>query len=286
MSRLLTNNDYLKVIQSDNLDQVISSNEQIKLDMERAAQSEMISYLKQRYITDEVFTNTQEFSLSATYKAKNLVYLDGTEFSASTVYTTSQVVSRLGSVYYSTAGSAAHNFNASEWTLLGDQYAFFYVTLPNDEFDLETEYAINDVVWYADKVYTCATACTGIVPGATVSTAYWGAGVAYSITGEWVTDTAVWTSGDNRNQQIVLYLLDITLYHLHSRINPRNVPDLRKERYDGNAPNQLGGAIGWLKKVAGGEVNADIPTIQPTTGLSVRYGSANNEDTQSRNYLW
>ena len=104
MSRLLTNNDYLKVIQADNLDQVISSNEQIKLDMEQAAQSEMISYLKQRYITDEVFTNTQQFSLSATYKAKNLVYIDGIEFSALTVYTTNQVVSRLGSVYYSTAG--------------------------------------------------------------------------------------------------------------------------------------------------------------------------------------
>lgn len=286
MARLLIDNDYLKVIQSDNLDQIISDNNQIKLDMEQAAQSEMISYITQRYDISKIFTNTTKYSHTATYYGNNLVYLDGTAFSASTVYSTNDIVSYSGSVYYSTAGSVAHAWNASEWTLLGTQYSFFYVTLPYDEWDYYTEYAVGDHVWYANKTYTCATACEGIVPGATGSTSFWGSGTNYDITAIYPIDTTKWTVGDNRNQQVVLYLLDITLYHLHSRINPRNIPDLRKERYDGNSPNQTGGAIGWLKKVASGDVNADLPNIQPQQGMSIRWGSANDSNTQSNNYLW
>jgi hypothetical protein len=285
MARLLIDNDYLRLIQELNLEQVISSNSQIKIDMEQAAQSEMISYLAQRYTTSNIFTNTTAFSLSAVYYAKNLVYLDATAFSAASTYSTNDLVLQAGNVYYSTAGSVAHAFDVSEWTLLGAQYAFFYVTLPESEFNLLTEYAIGDVVWYANKTYTCATACTGIVPS-TSTTAFWGTGTSYSITTTFPTDGTVWTVGDNRNQQVVLYLLDITLYHLHSRINPRNIPDLRKERYDGNSPNQNGGAIGWLKRIASGDITADLPNIQPQQGMSIRYGNANDSTTQSNNFLW
>ena len=286
MARLLIDNDYLRLIQELNLEQVTGDNNQIKIDMEQAAQSEMISYLTQRYNTTNIFTNTTAFSLSAVYYAKNLVYLDGTAFSASTVYLTNDIAVQAGNVYYSTAGSAAHAFNASEWTLLGSQYSFFYVTLPNDEWDYYTEYAVGDIVWYANKNYTCATACQGITPGATGSTSFWGSGTSYSVTAAFPTDDSLWTFGDNRNQQVVLYLLDITLYHLHSRINPRNIPDLRKERYDGNSPNQTGGAIGWLKKVASGDITADLPNMQPQQGMSIRYGNANDSTTQSKNFLW
>lgn len=286
MARLLIDNDYVKLIQDLNLEQVTGSNNQIKIDMEQAAQSEMISYLSQRYNVSNIFTNTAQFSLSSVYYAKNLVYLDATTFSATTVYSTNDLVLYSGSVYYSTSGSVAHTWDATEWTLLGTQYSLFYVTLPEAEWDYYTEYAVGDLVWYANKKYTCATACKGIAPNATGSTAFWGSGTSYSITSSFPTDDTLWTSGDNRNQQVVLYLLDITLYHLHSRINPRNIPDLRKERYDGNSPHQTGGAIGWLKKVAGGDINADLPVIQPNQGNSIRWGSANDSNTQSNNFLW
>lgn len=286
MARLLIDNDYLRVIQELNLEQVISDTNQIKLDMEQAGQSEMISYLTQRYDTTKIFTNTTQYSHTATYYAKNLVYLDGTAFSASTTYSTNDIVVQAGNVYYSTAGSVAHAFNISEWTLLGAQYSFFYVTLPESEWDYYTSYEVGDDVWYNNKTYTCAVACEGITPGASGSSSFWGSGVAYSITATFPTDDTKWTEGDNRNQQIILYLLDITLYHLHSRINPRNIPDLRKERYDGNSPHQTGGAIGWLKKVASGDINADLPQIQPQQGMAIRWGSANDANTQSNNFLW
>jgi hypothetical protein len=36
---------------------------------------------------------------------------------------------------------------------------------------------------------------------------------------------------------------------------------------------QTGGAIGWLKKVASGDVTAELPVIIPEQGVSIRYGS-------------
>jgi chitodextrinase len=284
MARLLTNFDYLKQIQTDNLLQIIEDNYQTLYNAEQAGQAEMKSYLVQRYVTDLVFSDTTVFSISAVYGAKNLVYLDASAFSAATVYLTGDLVLQGGNVYHSTSGSIAHAFDASEWDLLGAKNTFFHVALPNPEWLLETTYSIGDDVWYNGSIYTCVVANSGIIPSS--STAYWGTGTAYTITGELPTDDTLWTTGDNRNQQIVMYLIDITLYHLHSRINPRNVPDLRKERYDGNGPNQTGGAVGWLKKVCSGDVNADIPNITPQQGMSIRYGSANNATTFSKNFTW
>ena len=87
-------------------------------------------------------------------------------------------------------------------------------------------------------------------------------------------------------QKIVLFLIDVTLYHLHSRINPRNIPDLRKERYNGNSPTDSGGAIGWLKSVSKGNINADLPVFTPEQGMSIRYGNAANYYTPNHNQLW
>lgn len=284
MARLLADHDYNRLIQDSNLQQIIESTQQYKLDAEQAAQSEMISYLKQRYITEEIFTNTTQFSVTATYKAKNLVYLDADAFSDTATYLTGDLVLQNGKVYHSKAGSAPGAFDVSDWDLLGNQYAFFHVTLPEEEYDLEETYQAGDVVWYADRTYTAIKANTGILPTDAV---IWTEGAVYSISGDLVTDTSVWTAGDNRNQLIVLHLINITLYWLHHRINPRNVPDHRKIAYDGNGDiKNAGSALNWLTMVAGGDINADIPEIQPQQGMSVRFGSANNSTTLSRNQLW
>ena len=286
MARLLRDLDYLRVIQSDNLAQIIESNEQTKKDVERAAQSEMISYLSQRYITSEIFTNTTEFDIDAVYYAKNLVEYTAPAFSTATTYAADSYVVYSGYVYKSLISGIVGAWDASEWTQICLDKALYYITLPEDEFDYYTEYAVGDVVWYADKTYTCLIACQGILPSLSTSLAYWGVGTSYSVTGIRPEDDTKWTSGDNRNQQIVLFLLDITLYHLHSRINPRNIPDLRKERYNGNDPMDRGGAIGWLKSVAHGNVNADLPNIAPIQGLSMRYGNAGTNLEPSKNMMW
>ena len=59
--------------------------------------------------------------------------------------------------------------------------------------------------------------------------------------------------GDNsdRNRLIVMYMVDIVLYHLHSRISPRKMPDVRILRYES--------AIMWLKAVAKGTISPNLP---------------------------
>lgn len=289
MGRLLIDNDYLRLIQNDNLLQIIEDNNQVKLDMEQSAQSEMIGYLSNRYVISEVFTDTTVFSNSAVYKAKNLVYLDAPAYNDTLNYVAGDLVLQSGIVYSSVSGNTPEPFDPPNWYALGAKNSFFYVSLPYSEYNNTTTYSPGDNVWYKDSVYTCVVSCVGILP--TSSTAFWGTGTLYTVTAVLPTDNTKWSQGDSRNQQIVLYLLDITLYHLHSRINPRNIPDLRKERYDGNGPNQVGGAIGWLKKVNSGDVTADLPNISPQQGVSISWGvseglNSNGTYSVSRNTMW
>ena len=283
MSRLLRDIDYLRAIQNDSLSQIIESNQQTKLDVEQSAQSEMISYLIQRYITSQIFTDTKVFDITATYNGKQLVEWTAPTFSASTVYTTGQYVLQGGYIYKSIAGSAAHSFNANEWTQICLDKTLFYVTLPEAEYVNTIAYSAGDTVYYNNILYTCLVPTIGILP---TNAQFWSEGSAYTLTATYPDDDTKWTQGDNRNQQIVMYLLDITLYHLHSRINPRNIPDLRKERYDGNNATQNGGAIAWLKRVASGDITADLPQILPQQGMSIRWGNSNGSTIKTSNQLW
>lgn len=76
-------------------------------------------------------------------------------------------------------------------------------------------------------------------------------------------------TGTARQPLILMYMIDIVLYHIHARINPKFIPDIRKDRYDI--------AISWLNKVARGDINPDLPKIEnsesPLAGLGQRWGS-------------
>jgi phage gp36-like protein len=54
-------------------------------------------------------------------------------------------------------------------------------------------------------------------------------------------------TGSDRNQSIKQKLIDIVLYHIHSKGNPSAIPDIRVKRYDD--------AIEWLKGVQSGSIN-------------------------------
>ena len=80
-------------------------------------------------------------------------------------------------------------------------------------------------------------------------------------------------TGDDRNSLIVMYLIDITLYHLHSNISPRNVPELRAIRYEA--------AIDWLNKVAAGKLNPDIPLREDESNENYAFlGGSNDKYSQ------
>jgi phage gp36-like protein len=72
-------------------------------------------------------------------------------------------------------------------------------------------------------------------------------------------------TGIDRDPQLLNYIIDIALYHLHSRIAPRNIPVLRENRYNN--------AVTWLKMCAMGDVTPKL-ALQPLTGKVIRWGSA------------
>jgi phage gp36-like protein len=70
---------------------------------------------------------------------------------------------------------------------------------------------------------------------------------------------------DERNKLIVLFMKDISLYHLHCISNPRAIPKLREKRYDD--------AIAWLQSVSKQEINPSLPTPDNDSKDYIRHGS-------------
>lgn len=62
--------------------------------------------------------------------------------------------------------------------------------------------------------------------------------------------------GTARNARIVMLMVDVVLYHIHSRIAPRNIPEIREVRYEQ--------AIEWLKAVNKGTIVPDLPMLDDT----------------------
>ena len=71
-------------------------------------------------------------------------------------------------------------------------------------------------------------------------------------------------AGDLRNALIVLYMVDIVIYHLHANSSGDLIPELRIIRYNA--------AKDWLKAVAKGEISPDLPE-KPDEGEGSDTGS-------------
>lgn len=364
--------DFKRIIQGDNLMQVINSDLSLLAGIELTAQAECISYLVQKYITGLEFTDTAAYNPAISYKANSRVYLDALPYSATAPYIIGQLALQGGAVYVCNQPiTVPEAFNQSKWIYLGNQYDIFYVGYPFPRFDLYGSYKPGDKVWWADAVYTCqqptvafshssqlqsnSTArIKNVVPNDTVNgTIAWGTGVAYSVpagslysdplnnyspsytqtlqyqytattdnetliglsaligktiiqiekeikplfTSQFTFNTTTgqtqllngtkldageslfilysnvvlvpvevaWVKGDNRNAQLLMYCCDIALYHIHSRIAPRNIPELRAKRYDD--------AIKWLRMAGRGEITPGLPVIQPLQGNRIRYST-------------
>ena len=62
-------------------------------------------------------------------------------------------------------------------------------------------------------------------------------------------------TGDNRNQLVLMMALDIAIYHIFSIHNPRNMSQIRVDRYER--------AVEWLKGVRKGDISVDgLPEIE------------------------
>jgi hypothetical protein len=277
--------DLNKQIQGENLNQVIGGDSSILSAAELTAIEEAKSYLVQRYDTSQEFKDLNEWSKSSIYKPTDRVYLNATAYSLKT-YAVGDLALQAGSVYKcTTAITTAEAFNPVKWALLGLQYDIFYAVYPKPLFNFDGMYAVGDQVYWEGKIYACKiqtqpysqttllqyreidnVPSLNIVPNNVNNGAiYWGFLSDYEVPVDTdILNPTYWAKGDNRSQQLLTTVVDIALYHVHSRISPRNIPDLRVKRYDD--------ARNWLKMASRGEITASIPMLQPTKGGRIRYG--------------
>lgn len=285
--------DYAKLIQARNLDD-ISGNDSRNIAMAEAAAVEQArSYLVQRYDLKSEFRDILVWDESKTYSQGDRVYLDALAYNTGTTYGVKSLALYQGGVYRCKTANTTGAWDGSKWDLLGLQYDIFFAAFPYPEFDFNTYYPVGQQVFWRGKNYTCRVASYPLSHSSKLqydsiealpylNTApddpvrgsyYWGSGTPYSVPANTVvTNTTYWTPGDNRSQQLVTVVVDIALYHLHSRIAPQNIPELRKDRYDN--------ALTWLKQISRAELNAKMPEIKPAQGSNIRYGGEvkrNNE---------
>ena len=282
----LISSDYQKQIQADNLNQITTSIPAVRTTAELAAQAECISYLIQKYDAVKEFTDTLIYDSAAIYKAAARVYVDALVYNAALAYAAGAMVLQAGNIYACIVPiDVPEPFTAAHWQLLGAEYDLFYALYPFPVFDLTGVYALGDTIWWNDHTYTALIPTIPIdhddliqfgrstnVPYQNVfpddraqGKNFWTDNGVYTVPAGSLANPAFFIKGDNRNPQMVMYMIDITLYHLHSRIAPRNIPQLRIDRYDA--------AISWLKMAMKGSITAALPTKQPPQGARIRAGS-------------
>lgn len=285
----LIQRDYRMQIQKDNLMQVIGDDATILADAQAAGEAQAVSHLVQKFDVGSEMTDTSPFEYNRQYLAGQRATIDFPAFDESIAYSLGDAVHALvDGKYYGFVAKAAVSagpFNESEWDNVGNQYTIYYGKSPFPEFNVYKNYILGTKVYWKGKVYQCLKATQYINPlyaqqydqieniplpnvfpddpqnGLT----YWGPGQAYSIPPHTLpTNETYWVKGDNRDPQLRMIIVDLTLYHVHTRIAPRNVPNHRQARYDD--------AITWLRMCAEGDVTPAIPRKQPNQGMRIRYG--------------
>lgn len=101
------------------------------------------------------------------------------------------------------------------------------------EYDGSAEYHEGDIVYYDDhitpRIYTCIGTSIGNLP----------------------TDTDFFEARDPRNKMIILHLVNIVLFNMHSSCAPSHISEIRVKNYDDT--------INFLKRVADGKINPALP---------------------------
>lgn len=271
--------------------QVISNNQYLKAQAEITAIEEISSYLRQKWDVAGEFTDTTVYSHTAAYKAGNRVYLSAGHYNDNKTYGLNDLTLKNGFVWVcSVAIGSPELFNPSHWTQIGVLNDIYYAIYPNPVFNINGFYAKNAIVFWKDHNYKCLIA-TGsldhdsriqndfvsqepfqnVFPDAANGSTYWQDQGAYTVSAGSISNTAKFIHGDNRNPQMVLYVIDVILYHLYSRISPGIIPEIRVVRY------QV--AMSWCNKVMKGEdIEPNLTKIQPPKGGRIRYGSREKQE--------
>jgi hypothetical protein len=155
-----------------------------------------------------------------------------------------------------------HEYANGETFKIGD---FIYLNAP--KLVAGDSYAVNALVTKTDgKVYRVTTAGTGLTAVfLEIGTAgnYYTAKVDTNAP-DLFTDATKFDTGEKRNALIKRHVINVALYELHSRINPRNIPEFRIQRRDDS--------IKWLGLVQNPRNNVDADFL-PKRDLGAQKGN-------------
>jgi len=232
--------DLNRTIQDVNLQQIISADTSI-LDLAIfAAEAEAKSYLRQKYDITLEFRDTPTFDDAATYQAADRVVFNNSIYSA---------------IYPYPPFEYTGVYNRGNQVFWKNKTYTCLIATPVLDHDTALQYRTYRNLPYLN------VAPDDIQNGVT----YWGEGSIYTILPAMdPTDTTIWAKADNRDAQMVMFICDVALFHLHSRIAPRNIPEIRIKRYES--------AVEWFKMCATGEVTPELPLLQPLQGNRIRFG--------------
>jgi len=96
------------------------------------------------------------------------------------------------------------------------------------------------------------------------------------LSGRFNCDQIFGATGTNRHQAIVMYMVDIVLYHLLSRIRHDDIPQHRKDRYNS--------AMLWIEKIATGKINSNLPLLSDGTSGDVQYPRLSTNTKKSKSW--
>lgn len=273
--------DYYEFISEENLNQIlevargIAGDTEIRQKAEEKAISRAKDYLRPRFRIDRIFAEYKEFSISDTYVWGDRIDFTATEFDIVTSYSSSDLLSYNDKIYQKNATSLSYTpgilpTNTTFFDLRGDE-ATYYIAFP-DYFNDEVVYSASDFIFYKFEVYQRnsypGAYAAGVLPTnanyfTKIKTIDYAA--SHSVTGVWPSNAA-WTEGDNRNADIVASIVHMAISKLHSIINPRNIPQLRRDNFSE--------AIKYLKEdCLRGDTQVDLPQMEAQSGYSIRFGS-------------
>lgn len=268
----LRTKDYYKQIAKDNFEQILKQAQSISGDTEVLSISELSniehikSYISGRYRVNDIFKELLTWNIANNYYYGDRINLTASAYVNATAYVVTDRVLYNGFVYECKLNSTGNlPTDDTYWITLGLE-GLYYIAYP-ELFDDRVFYNVGDRVQIDYVVYERITNAGYIEGKVPTDTNYWKVITKANytaVTGVYPTNTA-WTFGDNRNLTIATLLIDLCLYDIHSIINPRNVPDLRKDRFDN--------AISFLKGVNKGDFNMDLPSLGAQKGYHLRAGS-------------
>jgi hypothetical protein len=196
-----------------------------------------------------------EFAQFTIYKKGDIVYWKNKIYRAAQDSIVVDQQMALQSVNYSdfTTGNVLPDDTVNGSSMWGTGIAYSFATLaPTNPaataWSNVTAYTAGTLVSYNSINYVATAASTNIIPGTDFT--------------KWA--PASWTLGDNRNQMFVSMMLDMVVYNLCKRIAPNNVPEARHNCWINAMKN--------LKAMAEGDINAQLPVIQPAQGNKIRFG--------------